>query len=36
MNKNTFYLHLKECEFRYNNRKNNIYKMLLKLTKNIK
>ena len=34
INRNTFYLHLKECEFRYNNRKNNIYKILLKLIKN--
>ena len=33
INKNTFYLHLKECEFRYNNRKENIYKLLLKITK---
>ena len=29
MNKNTFYLHLKECEFRFNNRNKNIYKLLL-------
>lgn len=34
MNKNTFYLHLKECEFRFNNRKDNIYKILLKLVRN--
>jgi len=33
INKSTFYLHLKECEFRYNNRKENIYKILLKITK---
>lgn len=32
--KQTFYLHLKESEFRFNNRKNNIYKTLLKLFKN--
>ena len=25
-----FYLHLKECEFRYNNRQNGIYKILLR------
>ncbi len=25
----TFYLHLKECEFRFSNRKNNVYKILL-------
>ena len=34
INKNTFYLHLKECEFRYNNRKKTykeLYKYLLKL-----
>jgi transposase len=35
INKNTFYLHLKECEFRYNNRNQNVYKILLKLTKNM-
>ena len=34
MNKNTFYLHLKECEFRFNFRKENIYKTLLNLLKN--
>ena len=28
--KDMFYLHLKECEFRYNNRDKNIYKLLLK------
>ena len=27
--KSTFHLHLKECEFRFNNRNNNIYKLLL-------
>lgn len=26
----TFYLHLKECEFRFNHRKENLYKLLLK------
>lgn len=31
MNKNTFYLHLKECEFRFNNRHKNLYRVLLKL-----
>jgi transposase len=30
MSKNTFYLHIKECEFRYNNRNKNIYLILLK------
>ena len=31
ISKNTFYLHLKECEFRFNHRNENIYKLLLKL-----
>ncbi|MHC4552407.1 MAG: IS1595 family transposase, partial [Planctomycetota bacterium] len=26
----TFYLHLKECEFRYNNRNDNMYELLLR------
>ena len=30
MRQQTFYLHLKECEFRFNNRRENIYKILLK------
>jgi len=34
MNKDTFYLHLKECEFRFNHRKENLYKLILKLVKN--
>lgn len=34
MNKKTFLLHLKETEFRYNNRNNNLYKLLLKNFKN--
>jgi transposase len=29
MNKKTFYLHIKECEFRYNLRKQNLYLFLL-------
>jgi transposase len=29
MNKNNFYLHIKECEFRYNFRKQNLYLFLL-------
>ena len=33
MNKSTFYLHMKECEFRYNYRNKNIYKILLKYFK---
>ena len=32
--KKSFYLHLKECEFRYNYRNDNIYKLLLKELKN--
>ena len=32
MNKRTFYLHLKESEFRFNHRHENLYKLLLKLT----
>jgi transposase-like protein len=35
LSKNTFYLHLKECEFRFNNRNKDLYKILLKLTKQI-
>jgi transposase len=35
LSKNTFYLHLKECEFRFNYRKSDLYKMLLKITKKI-
>jgi transposase-like protein len=31
MNKKTFYLHLKECEFRFNNRGKNLYLMMLKI-----
>jgi transposase-like protein len=31
MSTNTFYLHMKESEFRFNNRKENIYAILLKL-----
>ena len=36
VNKNTFYLHLKECEFRYNNRDKTdkeLYLYILKLIK---
>jgi transposase len=32
--KNTLYLHIKECEFRFNNREKNIYKILLNNFKN--
>jgi hypothetical protein len=31
MNRRTFYLHLKECEFRFNNRGQDLYKLLLKM-----
>jgi transposase-like protein len=31
INDSTFYLHLKECEFRFNFRDSDIYKMLLKM-----
>ena len=31
MNKSTFYLHLKECEFRFNNRGKNLYPLILKI-----
>jgi transposase len=30
----TFYFHLKECEFRYNYRKENIYKLILNIVQN--
>ena len=33
MNKNTFYLHLKECEFRFNYRKQDIYRLLLSMVR---
>ena len=35
LSKNTFYLHLKECEFRFNYRNHDLYKMLLKITRQI-
>lgn len=31
IHKSTFYLHLKECEFRFNNRHKNLYQILLKI-----
>jgi transposase len=34
IHKSTFYLHLKECEFRFNHRNENIYKLLLKILRN--
>ncbi len=34
ISKKTFYLHLKECEYRFNNRKQNLFRLLLKLLEN--
>ncbi len=34
VSKKTFYLHLKECEYRFNNRKENFFRLLLKLLEN--
>ena len=34
MNKDTFYLHLKECELRFNHRKDDLYRLLLKIIRN--
>ena len=34
MNKDTFYLHLKECEFKFNYKKDNLYRLLLKIIRN--
>ncbi len=34
VSKRTFYLHLKECEYRFNNRKENLFRLLLKLLEN--
>ena len=34
MNKDTFYLHLKECEFRFNYRNQNLYDKILQIIKN--
>lgn len=34
MSKKNFYLHLKECEFRFNYRKENLYAKMLKIIKN--
>jgi transposase len=35
LNRNTVYLHLKECEFRFNNRNEDIYESLLELLKTL-
>ena len=34
VSRRTFYLHLKECEYRFNNRKQNLFRLLLKLLEN--
>ena len=34
MSKSTFYLHLKECEFRFNYRDQDLYQLLIKMIKN--
>ena len=34
LQRHTFYFHLKECEFRFNHRDDNIYKILLRLLRN--
>ena len=34
MSRETFYLHLKECEFRFNYRKDDVYMLLLKMLRN--
>lgn len=33
MRRSTFYLHLKECEFRFNHRDEDLYRLLLKITR---
>ena len=33
MNKETFFLHLKECEFRFNHKEQNLYKLILKIVR---
>jgi transposase-like protein len=33
MSPSTFYLHLKECEFRFNHRDEDLYRLLLKITR---
>jgi transposase-like protein len=33
MSSSTFYLHLKECEFRFNHRDEDLYRLLLKITR---
>lgn len=34
VSKRTFYLHLKECEYRFNHRKENLFRLLVKLLEN--
>ncbi len=35
MRRSTFYLHLKECEFRFNHRDEDLYHLLLKITRSV-
>ena len=35
MSRSTFYLHLKECEFRFNHRDEDLYQLLLKITRSV-
>jgi transposase-like protein len=35
LQKHTFYFHLKECEFRFNNRREDIYKLVLKMLREL-
>jgi transposase len=34
LSRNTFYFHLKECEFRFNNRGDDLYNLILKIIRN--
>jgi transposase-like protein len=35
MSRLTYYLHLKECEFRFNHRDEDLYQLLLKITRSV-
>jgi len=35
LNRQTFYLHLKECEWRFNHRDEDLYQLLLKITRSV-
>ncbi len=35
LQKHTFYFHLKECEFRFNHRNDDVYKLILKMLRNL-